>query len=94
MLDNYIIEVRPPSSGVTFPAGIVVRDGRSFKFFAASQVFNAPEGRRIDSPRTAEQAALRCVAEMAARKPVKADAASARNRWGQTADDQGTWSTS
>jgi hypothetical protein len=25
MSDNYIIEVKPPSSGVTFPAGIVVR---------------------------------------------------------------------
>jgi hypothetical protein len=64
MLDNYIIEVRPPVSGVTFPAGIVVRDGRSFRFFAASHVFSALEGRRFDSPRTAERAALRRIADV------------------------------
>jgi hypothetical protein len=39
MFDNYIIEVRPPSAGVTFRAGMVVRDGCSFTFFAASHVF-------------------------------------------------------
>ena len=36
MFDNYIIEVRPPTSGLTFQAGIIVRDGGSFRFFAAS----------------------------------------------------------
>jgi hypothetical protein len=93
MSDNYIIEVRPPSSGVTFPAGIVVRDGRSFKFFAASQVFSPLEGQRFDSPRTAEQAAFRRVAEMAVRKPVT-DAASPLKRCVQTSDGQNVWSVS
>jgi len=93
MLDNYIIEVRPPVSGVTFPAGIVVRDGRSFRFFAASHVFSALEGRRFDSPRTAERAALRCIADVTSRKPAKADAASPRSRWDQTTDGQSAWST-
>ena len=59
MFDNYIIEVRPPSSGIAFPAEIVVRDGRSFKFFAASQVFHSLEGQRFDTPKTAERAAFR-----------------------------------
>jgi hypothetical protein len=68
MFDNYIIEVRPPSAGVTLQAGIVVRDGRSFRFFAASRVFDPLESQRFDSPKTAEQAALRRIADLASRK--------------------------
>ncbi len=68
MFDNYIIEIRPPSMGVTFQAGIVVRDGGSFRFFAASRAFDALEGQRFNNPKTAEQAALRCIAGMLARK--------------------------
>jgi len=45
MSDNYIIEIRPPSSGVVLKAGIVVRDGSHFQFFAASHVFDALKGR-------------------------------------------------
>jgi hypothetical protein len=70
MSDNYIIEIRPPSTSVTFQAGIVVRDGRSFKFFAASRAFDALEGRRFNDPKAAEQAALRCIADVVARKGV------------------------
>jgi hypothetical protein len=70
MSDNYIIEVRPPSAGVTLQAGIVVRDGRSFKFFAASRIFDALEGRRFESPKTAERAATQCVADLSARRPL------------------------
>jgi hypothetical protein len=70
MFDNYIIEVRPPSAGVTFQAGIIVRDGRSFTFFAASHVFDALEGRRFDGPKTAEQAALRRITDMTSRRTL------------------------
>jgi hypothetical protein len=68
MSDNYIIEVKPLSPGVTFQAGIVVRDGRSFRFFAASHVFDPLEGQRFDSPKTAEQAALRRITEFTSRR--------------------------
>jgi hypothetical protein len=44
MSDNYIIEIRPTSVGVTVLAGIVVRDGTRFQFFAASHAFNSLEG--------------------------------------------------
>ena len=64
MFDNYIIEVRPPTAGVTFQAGIIVRDGRSFRFFAASHIFEPLEGQRFNSPKTAEQAALRRLAKL------------------------------
>jgi hypothetical protein len=52
MSDNYIIEVR---SGA---AGIVVRDGRQYRFFAASHAFNALDGRLFKTPKDAEKAAL------------------------------------
>jgi len=61
MSDNYVIEIRPHSANVTLQAGIVVRDGRSFIFFTASDVFNPLDGQRFDSPRTAHQAALRLI---------------------------------
>ena len=77
MFDNYIIEVRPPTAGVTFQAGIIVRDGRNFKFFAASDIFEPLEGQRFDSPKTAEQAALRRLAKLASRQLAAAEASTA-----------------
>jgi hypothetical protein len=52
MSDNYIIEVR---SGA---AGIVVRDGHKFRFFAASRPFHSLEGQLFENPKAAEKAAL------------------------------------
>jgi len=51
MSDSYIIEV---SSGA---AGLVVRDGGRFRFFAASSEFSDLEGRSFSNPREAEKAA-------------------------------------
>lgn len=56
MFDNYIIEVRSEA------AGIVVRDGRGFRFFAAHAAFHALEGRFFKSAREAERAANRHLA--------------------------------
>ena len=68
MFENYIIEVRPPSAGIVLQAGIVVRDGRSFKFFAASHLFGPLEGERFENPKTAEQAALRRITDVTRRR--------------------------
>ncbi len=80
MFDNYVIEVRPPTAGVTFQAGIIVRDGRNFRFFAASRLFEPLEGQRFASPRGAEQAALRRITGLASGKhaPVEARGAPAQ----------------
>lgn len=59
MSDNYIIEIRPKATGVTVQAGVVVRDGRGFRFFAATHAFNPLEGHLFKNPREAERAALR-----------------------------------
>jgi hypothetical protein len=72
MFDNYIIEVSPPASGLTFQAGIIVRDGSSFKFYAASRLFEPLEGQRFDGPVRAEKAALRRISDLATRKPKPA----------------------
>jgi hypothetical protein len=80
MFDNYIIEVRPPTAGVTLQAGIIVRDGRNFRFFAASDIFQPLEGKRFDSPKTAEQAALRRLANLASRRPTAANASTASRK--------------
>jgi hypothetical protein len=61
MFDNYIIEIRPKEMGITVQAGIVVRDGRGFRFFAATHSFNPLEGHLFKNPREAEKAALRQV---------------------------------
>ena len=53
MSDTYIIEVSSKA------AGIVVRDGGGFRFFAATHDFNALEGRYFRSAREAERAAIR-----------------------------------
>jgi hypothetical protein len=62
MSDNYIIEIRPKTAGRTVQAGIVVRDGRVFRFFAAADAFYALERQLFKNPKDAEEAALRTVA--------------------------------
>jgi hypothetical protein len=68
MFDNYIIEIRPNSVGNTIQAGIVVRDGGGFRFFAAADVFNSLEGQLFKTPRAAESAALRCATHITSPK--------------------------
>jgi len=58
MSDNYIIEIRPQSLRSTVQAGIVVRDGHGFRFYAAAHAFNDLEGQVFKSPKAAEHAAL------------------------------------
>jgi hypothetical protein len=53
MYDTYIIETRKGA------AGIVVRDGRGFRFFAATHDFRHLEGQFFSSPKDAEAAAQR-----------------------------------
>jgi len=74
MSDNYIIEVRPKAIGITVQAGIVVRDGHKFRFFAATSAFNALEGHLFKSPRHAEKAALRHVTDVSVRPAILAGA--------------------
>jgi len=50
MSQNYIIEIHEQA------AGIVVRDGSKFRFFAATRAFNPLEGRLFKNPREAERA--------------------------------------
>jgi hypothetical protein len=45
MYDTYIIETRKGA------AGIVVRDGRGFRFFAATHDFNGLEGQVFGTPK-------------------------------------------
>ena len=52
MSDTYIIEVSSQA------AGIVVRENRGFRFFAASHKFNSLEGRLFRSAREAERAVM------------------------------------
>jgi hypothetical protein len=49
--DAYIIEVRGHA------AGIVARDGRTFRFHASDHRFNPIDGMAFASPRAAEKAA-------------------------------------
>ena len=56
MSDTYIIEVSSEA------AGIVVRDKKGFRFFAASHRFNPLEGRIFRSAREAERVATRFLA--------------------------------
>jgi hypothetical protein len=55
MSSSYIIETRNGA------AGIVVRDGRGFRFFAAQCVFNCLDGHLFATPRAAEAAARDCL---------------------------------
>jgi hypothetical protein len=65
MFDNYIIEIRSSEEGITVQAGLVVRDGRWFRFFSATSAFDRLEGQLFDNPRAAQRAALRQVTERA-----------------------------
>jgi len=65
MFDNYIIEIRPGAGSVSVQAGLVVRDGRWFRFFAATPTFDRLEGRLFDNPRAAQRAALQQAMESA-----------------------------
>jgi hypothetical protein len=65
MSENYIIEIRPKSVGITVQAGVVVRDGRGFRFFAATDAFNSLEGKLFKNPKAAERAALCHVSDVA-----------------------------
>jgi hypothetical protein len=53
MYDTYIIETRKGA------AGIVVRDGDGFRFFAATHRFNGLDGQLFNTPKDAEAAAVR-----------------------------------
>lgn len=64
MFDNYIIEIDPASAGITVQAGLVVRDGPGFRFFAATRAFDRLDGQLFANPKAAEQAALHCVAKV------------------------------
>jgi hypothetical protein len=59
MSDAFIIEVKSRA------AGIVVRDGRFFRFHAATHDFNGLDGRGFRSPGEAQKAAVRLEAELA-----------------------------
>jgi hypothetical protein len=74
---------------VTFQAGIIVRDGRNFRFFAASDIFEPLEGQRFDNPKTAQQAALRRLANLASRRlaaATEANTASGKDNSEEGAD--------
>ena len=60
MSESYIIEVSSQA------AGIVVRDGRGYRFFAAAQPFYRLEGRVFRDAREAEREAMRLVHDGAA----------------------------
>jgi len=62
MSHAYVIEVHSRT------AGIIVRTGRSFCFFASTHEFNALEGRTFKSPKDAEKAA-RLLAESSSTEP-------------------------
>ncbi|MFZ5735270.1 MAG: hypothetical protein ACOY6K_00110 [Pseudomonadota bacterium] len=57
MSDAYVIEVHART------AGIVVRDGRKFCFFAAHHDFNSLERQSFGSLVAAQKAATRCAKE-------------------------------
>ena len=57
MFDNYIVEIRPVA-GVTISAGVIVREGHGFRFFAATHAFDRLEGQIFATPKAAQKAAL------------------------------------
>ena len=59
MFDNYIIEVRSNPGARAVQAGIVVRDGARFRFFAAIDALFSLERQLFKNPKAAEEAALR-----------------------------------
>jgi hypothetical protein len=62
MSDAYVIEVRART------AGIVVRDGRQYCFFAAHHDFNSLERCSFASLGAAQKAATRCLNESAGKR--------------------------
>jgi hypothetical protein len=64
MSNSYIIETWKGA------AGIVVRDGRGFRFFAAKREFDSLDGHLFATPRAAEAAALECLCGAKGRRQV------------------------
>ncbi|KIZ47951.1 MULTISPECIES: hypothetical protein [Rhodopseudomonas] len=60
MSDAFIIEVKSTA------IGLVVRDGRGFRFHAACDEFHGLDGRAYRSPDDAQKAAIRHAAQLAA----------------------------
>ena len=58
MSKAFVIEARSES------AGIVVLDGRHYRFFAATQEFNDLEGRDFGSPAAAQRAVLQHITDL------------------------------
>jgi hypothetical protein len=75
MFDSYIIEIR--SAGIEVQAGVVVRDGRGFRFFAATRAFDRLDGQLFANPKAAERAALHHVAKVTAPRQLGRSAAAA-----------------
>lgn len=63
MAHSYVIETRNGA------AGIVVRDGPHFRFFAATPAFGCLEGRLFLTPKAAEAAVRRHAGGAAAGRP-------------------------
>lgn len=78
--DNYVIEIRSQPTGRTVQAGIVVRDGRGFRFFAALDDFYALEQRVFKNPGAAEHAARRHDADRSARQILSCRSTAADRR--------------
>jgi hypothetical protein len=72
MSDTYIIETRDGA------AGIVVRDGRGFRFFAATHDFNGLDGQLFATPRAAEAAANDQLCSLSARSRSRRSPARAK----------------
>lgn len=77
MSNTYVIELRPKSGGITVQAGIVVRDGRRFCFYAATPAFEALAGQLFRNTRAAQSAALRHISGRGA--AVRSGAAKSRS---------------
>jgi hypothetical protein len=58
MSKAFVIEVRSRA------AGIVVHDGRRYRFYAAADEFNGLEGRDFRSPNEAQKAAMGHIASL------------------------------
>jgi len=58
MFDNHIIQIRPGSDGGSIRGGIVMRDERGFRFFAATPDFERLHGQLFDNSKAAQLAAL------------------------------------
>ena len=61
-MSDYVIEIGPKPAARTGQAGVFVRNGRAFGFFAAADAFYVLERRLFKNPKGAEGAALRTFA--------------------------------